>query len=96
VNPAVCKVNTLCLGPQRCLCQGGEDGVKYKLEVLNEQDIIVLHQSIEDMVKVTPSTSVAVIKFKKIMAKVGQNAASVFREILTDVLSETVKKMLWS
>jgi len=29
------------------------------------------------------------------MRKVGQEAASMFREILTDVLSETAKKMVW-
>ena len=66
-----------------------------ELNVLDDQDRAVLEKSINDMVKDTPTSHMAAIRFKKIMLKVGQNAALMFREILINVLSETAKKTLW-
>jgi hypothetical protein len=62
---------------------------------LNEEDRNILQTSIDDLVKDTPSSNVAAIRFKKIMQKVGPVVATMFREILIDVLSETAKKMLF-
>jgi hypothetical protein len=66
-----------------------------ELESIDEGDKAVLITSIIDLVKDTPSTPMAIVKFKKIMVKVGTVTASVFREILVDVLSEATKRALF-
>jgi hypothetical protein len=66
-----------------------------EMDKLNEKDREILQGSIDDMIKDTPLANVAVLRFKKIMAKIGQDAASMFRDILVDVLSETARKALW-
>jgi hypothetical protein len=66
-----------------------------ELDGLDKQERDILEKSIDDLIKDSPSTPVAVTRFKKIMVKVGQTSASLFREILTDVLSETARKLLW-
>lgn len=67
-----------------------------ELESIDDQDRSVLEESIGELIKETPSTQAAALKFKKVMAKVGTSTAYMFRDILTDVLSETAKKILWS
>jgi len=66
-----------------------------ELDSLDAEDRAILQQSIDDLVKDTPSTTVAAVRFKRIMTKAGQGAAALFREILIEVLSETAKKTLW-
>ena len=66
-----------------------------ELDGISEQERVILQKSIDELVKDTPSTPVAITRFKKIMAKAGQGTASMFREILVDVLSETAKKALF-
>ena len=66
-----------------------------ELDSITDQDRSMLEESIGELTKDTPSTQVAAVKFKKVMAKAGTSAASMFRDILTDVLSETAKKILW-
>jgi hypothetical protein len=66
-----------------------------ELDSIDDQDRSELERSIDELTKNTASTQVAAVRFKKIMAKAGSSAASMFRDILTDVLSETVKKILW-
>ncbi len=65
-----------------------------ELEVLDEQDRAMLEESIDDLVRDTPAATVAVVRFKRIMGKVGHESASMFREILVGVLSEGAEKML--
>ncbi len=66
-----------------------------ELDGLSEHDREILARSIDDLIKESPATPVAATRFKKIMVKVGASAASMFREILVDVLSETAKKTLF-
>lgn len=66
-----------------------------EMENISDEDKAILQKSIDDLAKDTPSTPVAVARFKKIMVKVGQTTASMFREILVDVLSEATKKALF-
>ena len=66
-----------------------------EIDNISDEDRIVLQKSIDELVKDTPSTPVAVTRFKKIMVKVGQTTAGMFREILVDVLSEAAKKALF-
>ncbi len=53
---------------------------------LTEQERDILERSVEDLVNDTPSTPVAITRFKKIMVKVGSDAAGLFKEILKDIL----------
>lgn len=62
---------------------------------LSPEDQAILNQNLDDLVKDTPHTAVAAAKFKSIVAKVGKEAASGFRDILVDVVSETAKKLIW-
>ena len=66
-----------------------------EIENISDEDRIVLQESIDMLVKDTPSTPIAITKFKKIMVKAGQTTAGMFREILVDVLSEAAKKALF-
>ena len=66
-----------------------------ELDGIDEEERAILQKSIDDLVKDTPSTTVAATRFKKILVKAGQGAASMFREILVDVLSEAAKKVLF-
>ena len=66
-----------------------------EIDNISDDDRIILQKSIDDLVKDSPSTSLAVTRFKKIMVKVGQTTAGMFREILVDFLSEAAKKALF-
>lgn len=66
-----------------------------ELDDLSADEKETLKKSIDDIVRDTPSTTLAATRFKKLMAKAGKSTAETFREILVDVLSETAKKMLW-
>ena len=66
-----------------------------EIDNISDEDRVVLQKSIDELVKDTPSTPVAATRFKKIMVKVGQTTAGMFREILVDVLSEAAKKALF-
>jgi len=66
-----------------------------ELEGLSDADKLLLQSSIDDLVADSPMTSVAVVRFKKVIAKAGRQAADGFRDILVNVLSEAVRKQLW-
>jgi len=66
-----------------------------EIDDIGAEDRVILQESIDALVKDTPLTPLATTRFKKIMVKVGQPTAGVFREILIDVLSETTKKALF-
>lgn len=52
-------------------------------------------QSIQDLVQDSPRSQVAAAKFKRLIAEGGAWSASMFRDILVDVLSETAKKLIF-
>jgi hypothetical protein len=64
------------------------------LDTISPTDRSDLEAAIPDLVKDTPDAQVGAVKFKKIMLKAGEGVATMFRDILTDVLSETAKKVL--
>lgn len=70
------------------------DALAKELDV-NEEDRAVLAKSIDELVKDTPSSQVAAIRFKKIMIKIGETSGLMFREILINVISEAAKKTIW-
>ena len=62
---------------------------------LSIEDISKLKESLGDLVKDTPKTTVAATRFKKIMSKAGKSAGDGFRKILIDVITEAAKKIIW-
>jgi hypothetical protein len=66
-----------------------------ELEGLSAEDRSELKRSLDDLVKKTPQTAVAETRFKRIMKKAGKEGVDAMRSILTDVLSETIKKTLF-
>lgn len=65
-----------------------------ELDELTDTDKLLLQSSIDDLVVDTPKTSVALVRFKKLMPKIGRQAADGFKNILVNVLSEAVRKQL--
>lgn len=66
-----------------------------ELENISEDDKKILTQSIDDIVKDTPKTTLAATRFKEILSKTGKPVVDAFRDILVDIASETAKKLLW-
>lgn len=54
-----------------------------------------LKLTFDDLVRDTPKTTLATSRFKKFMSKTGKETAQAFRDILVDVVSESVKKSIW-
>ncbi len=66
-----------------------------ELEDLSEEERQTLKASLVDLVRDTPRTTLAAIRFKRIAAKAGMGAAEAFKDILVGVISETAKKLIW-
>lgn len=62
---------------------------------ISDDEKKILTQSIDEMVKDTPKTTLAAIRFKKILSKTSKPIGAAFRDILIDIVSETAKKLLW-
>ena len=54
-----------------------------------------LKKSIDNLIKDNANTTVAQVKFKKYVGKAGTEVAKGMRDILVDIVSETVKKTIW-
>ncbi|CAM4059525.1 DUF2321 domain-containing protein [Bacillus albus] len=66
-----------------------------EVEGLTPEEREILSQSIDDIVSNGPRTVVATTRFKKMTTKFGPGIATGFKDILVDLVSETVKKSLW-
>ncbi len=66
-----------------------------ELEGLSDDDREVLTSSIGDLVRETPRTQVAIIRFKKLMVKVGKGGADAFKDILVNIVSEVIRKQIF-
>lgn len=62
---------------------------------LSADEKAVLNGSLDDIVRDTPNTQVAVMRVKKFLPKAGKEIADGVRSIVIDIASETVKKLLW-
>ncbi|MDQ0999765.1 hypothetical protein QFZ28_000165 [Neobacillus niacini] len=65
------------------------------LDELSPEEQEQLKKSLDDLVKDGPRTVVAQTRFKRILSKTGPEIVTGFRDILVDVVSETVKKAIW-
>lgn len=66
-----------------------------ELDNISENEKKDLIKCIDDIVKDTPDTTIAIIKFKRILSKTSKTVAESFKNILIDILSETIKRQLW-
>jgi hypothetical protein len=66
-----------------------------ELEELTPEEREKLRKSLDDLVRDTPSTELAGIRFKKIMKKVGKGSYEMMKDVLTDIVSETAKKAIF-
>jgi hypothetical protein len=62
---------------------------------LGKEDKRVLEESIDDIVITTATTAASANKFKTILSKAGKTTLETGKEILTDILAETAKKIIW-
>lgn len=66
-----------------------------EIENLSDEDKNILTQSIDDIVKDSPKTTLAATRFKKIISRTGKEVAGGLRTILIDIVSEMAKKSIW-
>lgn len=66
-----------------------------ELSELSEEEKESLKKSLDDLVKDGPKTVVATTRFKRLVSKTGPEIATGFKDILVDVVSESVKKAVW-
>lgn len=52
-------------------------------------------EAVNELIRESPRMPIAASRFKKLLAKVGTETAPIIRDTLTDMLSETAKKMLF-
>jgi hypothetical protein len=69
--------------------------IRGQIDNLSPDERYLLKRSIDDIVRDTPQTTVAVNRFKKLVAKAGKVAAEGLRDILVDIASEAAKKAIW-
>lgn len=70
------------------------------VELVKEGDVsghelTQFERDVENLTKDSPETSVASIRFNRVMAKVGTSIAAGVKEVLIDVVSEAAKKAIW-
>jgi hypothetical protein len=66
-----------------------------ELEGLSNDDRRILNQSLDELIADSPKVEVASVRFKKIMKNVGKESYDVVKTVLTDLISETTKKLLF-
>ncbi len=64
-------------------------------EGLSDEERESLATAIGELVRETPMTAVAAVRFKKLITKVGRGSADAFRAVLVDVVSEATRKAIW-
>ncbi|MBN1538290.1 MAG: DUF2321 domain-containing protein [Anaerolineales bacterium] len=66
-----------------------------ELDNLSKEDQDKFKSTLDDLVTDNPRTELAVIRFKKIMSKVGKDSYEAIKSILVDIVSETVRKSIF-
>lgn len=65
-----------------------------ELEDLSPEERKTLDKSIDEISRNSPQAAVGATRFKKLMLKVGSSASEILKDVITDVASETAKKVL--
>ncbi|HET6456933.1 MAG TPA: DUF2321 domain-containing protein [Armatimonadota bacterium] len=63
--------------------------------ILQKDDLAELERSVTEVMQDTPQTKAAANRLKRLFGKLGAETARAARDILVDVVSESVKKMIW-
>ncbi len=66
-----------------------------EFDQLDEAEIRKLKGTLDDLVRETPNSELAGTRFKKLMAKAGKESLTAMKGILTDIVSDTVRKSLF-
>jgi hypothetical protein len=64
-------------------------------ENLTDDDRQLLQQTLDDLTKDGPATTLAAARFKRLVSKAGAGTASGLKEILVNVASEAAKRSIW-
>ena len=65
-----------------------------ELENISDGERAMLKSSIDELVKDTPKTTVAAMRFKRIVTKAGPEAASMFRDIMIGVVTTAIARQI--
>jgi hypothetical protein len=66
-----------------------------ELDRLNDNEKGLLSRSLDDLVRETPNTPVAILRFKQLARKAGSAAADGLKSILVQVAVESAKRQIW-
>jgi hypothetical protein len=66
-----------------------------ELEGLSDEERTALKQTFVEMTRDTPRTELASVRFKKLLAKVRGEGITAIKSIITDIASETAKKIIF-
>ena len=75
--------------------------IQNAIELANEFDELEpadrekLSLTLDDLIVETPKTELAVTRFKKVAKKLGKDSYEAFKSVVTDLVSETIKKSLF-
>lgn len=62
---------------------------------ISEIEKVELRKDVHEIIHNTSKSSEAAIKFQKVMSKVAITTAEALKEILVDIVAETIKRILW-
>ena len=66
-----------------------------EMRELTPEEQASLEKSLDDLVRDTPTTELSGIRSKKVMQKVGKESYEVMKTVISEVLSETAKKVIF-
>jgi hypothetical protein len=66
-----------------------------ELDGLDAEERRLLKQSLDDLMTDSPKTEVAGLRFKRLMKKVGKESYDAVKTVVTDLVSESIKKTLF-
>lgn len=62
---------------------------------ISEMEKVELQENVHEIINNTSKSSEAAVKFKEMMKKVAIATAEALKEILVDVVTEVIKKIIW-
>jgi hypothetical protein len=66
-----------------------------ELERLDANDRGILDRTLDDLVRDTPNTPVAALRFKQLVVKAGPVAMEALKTILIEIMAEPAKRAIW-
>lgn len=61
---------------------------------IDDADLSMAKTALPELIAATPKTELAALRFKRALSKLGQPAYDIGIQVVSDIVSETVKKML--